>query len=103
MLSKPAMQSTSAPVSTTPAMGEERNPARGCRNAECPICSRRSGEALSRNHLAPSLLMARLAWDRGSAAGSPARALLQASALEFHWGNPPPAAAPSATEYTALV
>jgi hypothetical protein len=45
----------------------------------------------------PSALTASEAWWRGLAAGSPVRARWQAGALEFHWGKPPPAAAPSTT------
>ena len=37
----------------------------------------------------------------GMRPGSPARARRQASAFEFHWGKPPPAAAPKTTALTA--
>ena len=37
----------------------------------------------------------RLAWVRGLTRGSPAQASRQTSQPQFHWGKPPPAAAPS--------
>ena len=44
--------------------------------------------------VAPSPETAIDAWVLAGAAGSPARARAQAAALEFHCGNPPPAAEP---------
>src|SRR5580692_7579295 len=38
---------------------------------------------------------ARLAWVRGLTLASPAQASRQTSQPQFHWGKPPPAAAPS--------
>ncbi|GMM60207.1 hypothetical protein NUTIK01_09840 [Novosphingobium sp. IK01] len=40
---------------------------------------------------------------RAGAAGSPLRARLQPGAFEFHWGKPPPAAAPRTMAYKGLV
>src|SRR5690242_1239465 len=45
--------------------------------------------------------MAKEAWVRGAASRSPARARRHASAFEFHWGKPPPAAAPRTTAFIA--
>src|SRR3954464_7082011 len=101
MCNSPAIASTSAPVRITPSIGEERKPRFGWRMAWAWICSRRSGEALIRNQRSPSPLTANNAWVRRAAPGSPARARRQASALEFHWGKPPPAAAPNTTALTA--
>src|SRR5262245_28697736 len=65
------------------------------------ICWRRSGEALTRtNGDTPSadplgpVVTAMLAWVRGLTRRSPAHASLQTPQLQFHWGKPPPAAAP---------
>src|SRR5258708_14060133 len=101
---RPAIASQSAPVSTTPSRGEDRGSRRGWRIERPWTCGRRSGEALIRNQRSPSPLTASDAWLRGIASASPARARRQASAFEFHWGNPPPAAAPRTTafiDYTA--
>jgi len=43
------MASTSPPVSTTPAIGDERNSSRGCKDAVASICRRRSGDAFRTN------------------------------------------------------
>src|SRR5437899_9567330 len=83
----------------TPSMGDDRRPWRGWMIRWAPICWRRSGEALIRNQRSPSPLTASDAWLRGVAFLSPARARRQASALEFHWGKPPPAAAPRTTAF----
>ena len=71
-VSSPAIASTSPPVRTTPAIGEERRPWRGCRQGAASICWRRSGDALNRNHRSPSALTAIDACVRGLACGSPA-------------------------------
>src|SRR5580704_7464449 len=47
--------------------------------------------------------MASDAWLRATTPASPARARRQASAFEFHWGIPPPAAAPRTTALIAAV
>src|ERR1700704_1128479 len=87
----------------TPSIGEERRSRRGWRISRASICWRRSGEALIRNQRSPSPLTARDACVRGVTPISPARARRQASAFEFHWGKPPPAAAPRTTALIAAV
>ena len=66
------------------------------------ICWRRSGEALNRTQFCPSALTASEDWLHGVAAGSPDRARLEAALLAFHWGKPPPAAAPSTRTCSAI-
>src|SRR6266851_4795855 len=94
------MASTSPPVTATPAIGDERNPSRGCRCGAASICNRRSGAAFRTNQ---SLLLADTASEacvRACAALSPCRARLQPGAFEFHCGKPPPAAEPRTTART---
>ena len=91
------MVSTSAPVSTTAAIGEWRispGAGRGCSAGVAMICCRRSGEAFSSTQPSPSAETASEAWLRAGAAGSPASARRQPGPAEFHCGKPPPAAAP---------
>src|SRR5207342_3750600 len=93
----------SAPVRMTPSIGEDRRSRCGWRISRASICWRRSGEALIRNQRSPSPLTASDAWVLGATPASPARARRQASAFEFHWGKPPPAAAPRTTALIAAV
>jgi hypothetical protein len=58
-------------------------------------CSRISGDALSRNQCWPLLLIAAEDWVRGQAFSGFVRAIRQQGHQQFHWGKPPPAAAPS--------
>src|SRR6266403_2228647 len=94
------MASTSPPVSTTPAIGDERNSLRGCKDAVASICGRRSGDAFRMNQSFWFADTASDACERTLAAASPARARRQAAAFEFHCGNPPPAAEPRTTART---
>src|SRR5215471_5606899 len=103
MCNRPAIASTSAPVRITPSIGEERSPRLGWRIACAWICWRRSGEALIRNQRSPSPLTASDAWVRAVTPGAPSRARRHATAFEFHWGKPPPAAAPRTTALIATV
>lgn len=66
---------------------------RGCNAGVASICTRKSGEALTRNQFRPSALNATL--DCVRVGIFPARAARQLSQAQFHWGNPPPAAVPS--------
>src|SRR5438552_5649497 len=94
------MASTSPPVTTTPAIGEERSPWRGCSRGVASICSRRSGGAFRMNQSLSFADTASAAWERTCAAASPYRARRQAGAFEFHCGKPPPAAEPRTTAWT---
>src|SRR5271166_483488 len=94
------MASTSPPVSTTPVIGDDRNPSRGCNLKVASICKRRSGEAFKTNQSSLFADTASDACDRARAAESPDRARRQAGALEFHCGKPPPAADPRTTART---
>ena len=59
------------------------------------ICCRMSGEALSRAQSAlPSAATQIDDWVRGRARTLPLRTPVQLRQLQFHWGKPPPAAAP---------
>jgi hypothetical protein len=58
-------------------------------------CSRISGDALSRNQCWPLLLIATEDCVRGQASSGFVRAIRQQGHQQFHWGKPPPAAAPS--------
>src|SRR5579862_9615223 len=91
--SKPAVWSISASVKITPASGVTRN-SPVCSCGRSASCWRRSGDALIR-YQGPR--PARTAIDdcvRGSAVPCPLRAAAQTRQLQFHWGNPPPAAEP---------
>ncbi len=82
--SRPRTWSRSALASTTPEMGDCRNPARGCSSGVFSICERRSGEAPSRNQDSPSPLTATCAWERGFPAKVPARRARQFAQAQFH-------------------
>src|SRR5215471_10202415 len=75
------------------AIGECRGP-RGCSSGKLSICARISGEALSRTQRLESALTATHSCVRGFAARVPERTSRQLGQPQFHWGNPPPAAAP---------
>ncbi len=62
-----------------------------------PSCAWTSGEALRRNHRAPSPLTATDDWLRGIARRGSSRATRQDGHQQFHWGKPPPAAVPRRT------
>jgi len=68
---RPAMASTSPPVTTTPDIGEDRSPSRECNCGVASICSRRSGGALRTNQSLSFADTASAAWKRTRAAGSP--------------------------------
>src|SRR6266849_97980 len=74
-------------------MGEWRGP-RGWSRGKASIWRWMSGEALSRDQLSPSALMARDSWVRGTAEIVPSRSPRQFGHPQFHCGNPPPAAEP---------
>ncbi len=59
------------------------------------ICCLKSGEALSSTQSLPFEEMANDDWVRTRNPGFPARTLALMWPLQFHWGKPPPAAAPS--------
>jgi hypothetical protein len=84
-LSRPAVWSISAPVSTTAPIGLPRV-ARGCSASLAAIWARKSGEALSKVQRRRSGDTARLAWLRGRTRASPAQASRQTSQLQFHCG-----------------
>nr|GLK33758.1 hypothetical protein GCM10017611_06010 [Rhodococcus wratislaviensis] len=54
-----------------------------------------SGEALSRNHCCRSALTAIDDWERELQGRDPVRAARHGGHVQFHCGNPPPAADPS--------
>src|ERR1035441_5332583 len=93
--SRPSDWSTSAQVRITDVIGESRRPWRGWRQGLDSICLLRSGEAPNRCHARPSALTA--TWIRILALARKVlwRSRRQLSQLQFHCGNPPPAAAPS--------
>src|SRR5262249_51785306 len=93
--SRPAVWSISPPVSTTAAIGLTRRPSRGCSAGMAAICSRKSGDALNRTKRLPSTVTARLAWVLRLTRASPSHASEHTGQRQFHWGKPPPAAAPS--------
>ena len=65
----------------------------GCKAGRARICAGKSGEAFTRNHAPESSPTATEDWVWGGI--RPRRASRQLAQLQFHWGNPPPAAAPS--------
>ena len=99
--SSPATWSTSPLVRTAAAIGLWRLPACGWSCGVAWICWRRSGDAFNSSQRSPSALTAKDDCVRASAAGSFARARLQFPQLQFHCGNPPPAAAPKTRICTA--
>jgi len=85
--------SRSALVSSTPSIGLPRTAlGRGCSGGKSSICVRRSGGALTRNHLSPSALSATLDCVRPGL--RPARVAGQLARAQFHCARPPPAAVP---------
>lgn len=73
----------------------------GCRNDPALICWRMSGDALTSTHSSgrwPAIAIEDCV--RGSAAMEPLRSPEQLRQLQFHWGNPPPAADPSMVIFT---
>ena len=68
---------------------------RGCRAGKDPIWAWISGEALSRNQRRWSALTATDDWVRGRAGREPSRTARHGGQVQFHCGNPPPAAEPS--------
>src|SRR5690554_7812853 len=66
----------------------------GCSSGLAASWLRISGEALHSSQRSPSLLMAMDDWVRELAEMLPARKPRQREQLQFHWGKPPPAAAP---------
>ena len=82
-------------MSSTPSMDEPRvSPSRGNNGGNDSICGRTSGEQFSRNHVTPAPLTATLDCVRGLARAGSVRASRQQAQLQFHCGNPPPAAVP---------
>ncbi len=79
---------------TTPSTGTCRTCVGASGGAMWRNCSRMSGEALSRNQRTPSALTAADDCVRGRAFDGSVRAVRQPGHQQFHWGNPPPAAAP---------
>src|SRR5262245_25005768 len=93
--SSPAVWSSSASVSTQPAMAVPRCwSSGGPSSGKARICCRTSGETFSRNHARPSALTATEDWVRGRTSGEPSRAAAQLGQRQFHCGTPPPAAEP---------
>src|SRR5581483_8988120 len=94
--SKPAIASTSALVNTTALIGLLRGPplGSGCSSGVSMICCLRSGAALSSTHWRPSALTATEACVRGLRPGMRLRTSAELRPLQFHCGNPPPAAEP---------
>ena len=59
-----------------------------------------SGEALNRNHCARSKLTAIDDWERGTQGREPVRTARHGGQVQFHCGNPPPAADPNTRTHT---
>src|ERR1700733_10198432 len=81
-------------VSRTPTMGECRPASRGCNAGVASICKRKSGEVFNKNQVRSSSLTVTWVWVRLLPLKVPARTDLQLRQLQFHCGNPPPAADP---------
>ena len=73
----------------------------GCKAGLARICTRMSGEALMSTQSMPSSLTAMDDWVRLTAAMVPLRTPSQLKQLQFHCGNPPPAAEPRIRIFTA--
>jgi hypothetical protein len=67
----------------------------GCNAGVARIWLKISGDALNRIQFTLSAETAIDDWVRGTARIVPFRAPLQLKQLQFHWGKPPPAAAPN--------
>ena len=92
------MWSSSASVSRTAWSGTSRlaaGAAGGMQAGKDSICAWMSGEALSRNQRRSSGLTATDDWVRGRAGREPSRTARHGGQVQFHCGNPPPAAEPS--------
>src|SRR5215469_10072962 len=76
-------------------MGVPRGVPRGWKTELVSICERTSGEALSRNQLSSSALMATCSWVRAFPWKPPSRIRRQLRQAQFHCGKAPPAAVPS--------
>jgi hypothetical protein len=59
-----------------------------------------SGEALNKNHCCRSVLTAIDDWERGTQGRVPVRTARHWGQVQFHCGNPPPAADPSTRTHT---
>ena len=75
-------------------MAVSRKARAGCSAGKLRICCRMSGDALNRSQFRSSVLTAMEDCVRGLKRGSPWRQAWQLGQLQFHWGNPPPAAEP---------
>src|SRR5579863_10074337 len=84
-------------------MGESRWPWRGCRAAVASICKPRSGDAFKRNHESEELLTAICVCVRALPLKVLARRARQFRQLQFHCGNPPPAAEPRISMRTIYI
>src|SRR6185369_14902953 len=93
---RPVIWSTSALVTTTALIGELRfgPDFTGWSSGVSLICLRMSGEALSNTQLAPSAETASEDCSLALYPATPARTLAECKPLQFHCGNPPPAADP---------
>jgi hypothetical protein len=80
--------------------GECRGECCGCKNLQPPICSRTSGEQLNRIQSTSSALIAIDDWVRRLTRASPFQNNSQMRHLQFHCGDPPPAADPSTIDLT---
>ncbi len=94
--SKPITDSTSADTKNTPAMGDCPCCSRlGANSAVARICVRRSGEAPTRNQTPSIGENATCICERGRAFSVLSRMPAQFAHVQFHCGNPPPAADPN--------
>ncbi len=93
-LSRPVVWSIWLSINTIALMPVSRNARPGCIGAKPCNCARMSGEALHSTQLIPSSDSAMDDWVRAWARRLPSRKPAQLTQLQFHWGNPPPAAEP---------
>src|SRR5215472_4815508 len=102
--SRPITMSTSADGRKTPPIGTWPGlSGLGASSGAERICTRRSGEAPTRNHTRSSGENTVCVCVRGRARNVPARIPLQLRQAQFHCGKPPPAAEPKILIFTCVV
>lgn len=93
-ISNPVTWSICASISSTAAMPLSRTARAGCNSGLARICASTSGEALTSSQSWPLALTAIDDWVRACACSVPRLNPSQLGQLQFHCGNPPPAAEP---------
>src|ERR1700731_1185542 len=103
-MKRPVLWSICASTSTMPPMAVSRRARAGCSMGFALSWARMSGEALTRVHACRSRPLTAIEdWVLGSARNVPLRTPEQLRQLQFHCGNPPPAAEPSTRIFTVAL